>query len=51
MEGEGTRIETVLNEGGSRSVRTSETFSALFVLRAGEDGRWFIVEVRSVADE
>lgn len=51
VQTEGTRTDTLLDEGGSRIGRTSEAFSALFVLRPGEDGRWFIVEVRSPTDE
>ena len=46
LAGHGRFDERVVGEQGIMVERTVE-FAAEFVLRPGEDGRWFIVEVRS----
>ncbi len=50
ITGRGSIEERVLDESGGILARHRAGFSAQFVLRAGDDGRWFIVEERAQED-
>ncbi len=49
-EGEGMLAEAVIDDAGNLIEQGRQHFARQFVMRAGVDGRWFVVSVRDVAE-